>query len=452
MLWGGRFKQKIDDVALKFSSSLSFDKKLFYEDLKCTEAHVKMLKKINILTNLELNEILSGLTQLKHLWDTNEWVPSEEEHEDIHSAVETKLTELIGETAGKIHTGRSRNDQVVTDTKLWLIVHVNNLIQLIEGFQKTLLEKSKEYKTELIPSYTHLQQAQPISFGFHLMTYMEMLERDKNHFKCLLDDLDESPLGAGAVAGSTIELDRNFASMEMGFKRPTRHAMDTVSNRDYLLDFLHYISVSMMHLSRLSEELILWTSAEFNWVKLSDAYTTGSSLMPQKRNSDMAELIRGKVGRVYGNYIALMTTMKALPLAYNRDMQEDKEPMFDSYETYNQSLIIMNQMIKTMKFVDSNKIKSAHILATDLADEFVKKGVPFRKSHELVGEIIKISEETGKTYLEIQKEGLANHILLFSEIDIPTIQNALEKKKTYGNCSPTEVDSHINYFEKRLNK
>lgn len=448
MLWGGRFDEQMSRATLEFSSSLKFDSRLFDEDLECTIAHVKMLNKIDIISAQELEQILSGIDKLKELWYSKQWIPNDGEHEDIHSAVEHKLTELIGDVAGKIHTGRSRNDQVVTDTVLWLRKAAKELIEFISELQLTLVDCAEKYSSELIPSFTHLQQAQPITFGYHLLTYVEMFERDKIHFKSVLKALENCPLGAGAVAGSTLPLDREYTAKALAFQKPTSHAMDTISNRDFLVDFLHYASVSMMHLSRLSEEIVLWSSAEFNWIKLSDKYTTGSSLMPQKRNPDMAELIRGKVGRVYGNYISVMTTMKALPLAYNRDMQEDKEPMFDSFDTLKSSLIIMQGMISTLEMVSSGKITSETILATDLADEFVRKGVPFRKSHEYVGEIVKLSEETMKTFEEIQKEGLKSDIPHFEKINIPNLNTSINNKKTIGSCHTNEVDILISNFRK----
>ena len=450
MLWGGRFNSKITSDILSFSSSLAYDKTLFKEDILGTKAHVKMLCKVQLISEHDYKTIVNGLNTVSELWERGEWCPSPTEFEDIHSAVEIKLGELIGDVAGKIHTGRSRNDQVVTDMKLWMKKRASECIDQINHFQYVLIEKAKRYKTECIPSYTHLQQAQPISFGYHLMTYTEMLQRDKEQWVQLLDQVNENPLGSGAVAGSTLPLDRKFTTEELGFSSPTRHAMDAVSNRDFMVNALHYISVSMMHLSRLAEELILWSTAEFNWVRISDEYTTGSSLMPQKRNVDMAELIRGKVGRVYGNYISLMTTLKALPLAYNRDMQEDKEPVFDSFNTYTSCLNLMTGMIDSLTLLDSDKNMSEFMLATDLADECVKLGISFRESHRLIGEIVKLSERTGKTLKELQESDLPEHLLIFRKLHITNMNEAMNKKQTIGSCSLTEINRHIIEMEKRL--
>ncbi|MBK7105704.1 MAG: argininosuccinate lyase [Ignavibacteriae bacterium] len=333
MLWGSRFNKKFDNKALEFSSSLSFDINLLEWDVKVSKAHANMLNKIGILSTIENKSIQQTLDIIQFRFNEGSWNPNVTEFEDIHSAIENELTKIIGDVGKKLHTGRSRNDQVATDVRLWIKSAVNNLLSEISNLQKSLIKVAEDNTHTIIPGYTHLQRAQPISFAFHLLAYVEMLERDKERFKFTFSQSDENVLGSGALAGSTIEIDREFTTRELGFSRISNNALDSVSNRDFILDFLHSCNLAMMHLSRLSEEIILWTSYEWNFIKLGDEFTTGSSLMPQKKNPDLAELIRGKNGRTFGNYFALLSTIKSLPLSYNRDLQEDKEGMFDSYFT-----------------------------------------------------------------------------------------------------------------------
>lgn len=455
MLWGGRFKEKLNSKALKFSSSLKYDINLLQEDIEGSIAHAEMLSSINILSNDECKKIVSGLKQISEEWQNNSWKPDADKFEDVHSAVESRLFELIGDTAGKLHTGRSRNDQIALDLILWIKKRCSLINSLIIEFQKTLLEKSNAHVGTLIPGYTHLQRAQPISLAFHLLAYVEMLERDKSRFEFIKNNLNQSPLGSGALAGSTLPLDRNYSAEKLGFETPTGNALDSVSNRDFILDYLHACSVGMMHLSRFSEEIIIWSSSEWNFIKLSDSFTTGSSLMPQKKNPDMAELIRGKTGRVYGNYIGFASTMKSLPLSYNRDLQEDKEPLFDSSFTYEDSLEIMNGMISTAEFNINRfeeELQGDFSLATDIADWLVLKGMPFRDAHKIVGLVVQKCENDGKKFSSMSLDELKSISQVFDEsvMEYLDMNSELKKKKTIGSPNPQLVKERIDFWKKKL--
>ncbi|RJP62712.1 MAG: argininosuccinate lyase [Ignavibacteriales bacterium] len=452
MLWGGRFKDKLDDKAMKFSSSLSFDINLIHEDLLASTVHAEMLSKVDLISEDEFNKIKNGLKIIEEEWEADKWTPDESEFEDVHSAVESRLKELIGATAGKLHTGRSRNDQVATDMKLWIRKASSNLIELLTSTQKVFLELADAHTDTIIPGYTHLQRAQPISFAFHLLAYVEMFSRDKQRFT---PSGVEGPLGSGALAGSTLPLDREFTSAKLGFNNPTRNALDTVSDRDYLLDFLNACSIGMMHLSRLAEEVILWSSSEWKLIKLSDKYTTGSSLMPQKKNPDMAELVRGKTGRVFGNQFSLLSTMKGLPLSYNRDLQEDKEQVFDSFFTYADSLSIIKGVMETaqvnsLRFIE--ELKNDFSLATDLADWLVLKGIPFRDAHEIVGKVVKFAEDNNKTFSSITLEEMKKINSIFDEtaLECFNLKTALQRKQTFGSPNPTLVKEQIAYWKNQL--
>ncbi len=456
MLWGGRFQEQLNDKALRFSSSIKVDINLIVEDIEGSKVHAEMLAEINIISEDEANKIISGLDRIKSEWENKEWSPDKTRFEDIHSAVESRLYELIGETAGKLHSGRSRNDQIALDISLWIRKACGSINESIKNLQLSFLDISEKNTETIIPGYTHMQRAQPVSLAFHFLAYFEMFERDKSRFKFVKEGLNDSPLGSGALAGSTIPLDRNYTAEKLGFKKPSINALDSVSNRDFILDFLHASSVCMMHLSRLSEELILWSTSEWDFIKLSDAFTTGSSLMPQKKNPDMAELIRGKTGRVYGNYVALSATMKGLPLSYNRDLQEDKEPLFDSFNTLSDSLEIMNGMIKTAKFNSSKFVKELEgdfFLSTDLADWLVMKGIPFREAHGIVGQVVKKLEEDGKNYSNISVDILKSVHPVFDEtaLECFNLKSSLSRKKTTGSPNPAFLEDRIKFLKKYLN-
>jgi argininosuccinate lyase len=455
MLWGGRFKEKLNSKALKFSSSLKYDINLLSEDIEGSIAHAKMLSAVKIVSEDEKDKIVKGLKQIDNEWNNNTWTPEPEKYEDVHSAVESRLFEIIGDTAGKLHTGRSRNDQVATDLALWIRKNSGLVNELLIEFQKSLLEISALNIETLIPGYTHFQRAQPISLAFHLLAYIEMLERDKARFEFVKQSVSQSPLGSGALAGSTLPLDRNLTSKLLGFTEPTGNALDSVSNRDFILDFLHACSVGMMHLSRFAEEMVIWSTSEWNFIKLSDAFTTGSSLMPQKKNPDMAELIRGKTGRVYGNYIAFASTMKSLPLSYNRDLQEDKEPLFDSFSTYSDSLEIINGMLQTAEFNKDRfveELKGDFSLATDLADWLVQKQVPFREAHKIVGALVQKLESEGKNFKSTTISDLKSTSNVFDEsaLECLNMETALRRKKTSGSPNPADVNERIMFWKKKL--
>jgi len=457
MLWGGRFKSQLDQSAFKFSSSFGVDKKLIHEDIFGSIIQAEMLLKIGILNQQEFDSISDGLRKIEKDWNEGKWIPNETQFEDIHSAVETYLKELIGDAAGKLHTGRSRNDQVATDSRLWVKKATKEITSAIEDLQKTLLILAEKHTETLIPGYTHLQRGQPISFAFHMLAYVEMLERDKNRFNFVFDEANFSPLGSGALAGSTLPLDRQFTSEKLGFQEPTRNALDSVSDRDFMLDFLHSCSIGMMHLSRFSEEIIIWSSVEWNFIRLADEWTTGSSLMPQKKNPDMAELIRGKFGRTFGNYTALLTTMKSLPLSYNRDLQEDKESLFDSFETFFDSLLIMTGMMSSVHIKSERfkyELEGDFSLSTDLADWLVVKGIPFRESHHLVGQIVQLAETKQVKLHQLQLSEIKEIHSVFDEtaLDCFKIETALNRKKTFGSPNPSLVKKQIEEWLKSLNK
>lgn len=456
MLWGGRFKEKLNSKALKFSSSLKFDINLLSEDIEGSIAHAEMLAAVKIISNNEKEQIVSGLKKIEDEWNNNTWSPDPEKFEDVHSAIESKLFELIGDAAGKLHTGRSRNDQVATDLALWIRKNSSMVHELLTEFQKTLLEISSGNTGTLIPGYTHFQRAQPVSLAFHLLAYIEMLERDKARFEFVKKSVYQSPLGSGALAGSTLPLDRNLTSKKLGFTEPTGNALDSVSNRDFILDFLNACCVGMMHLSRFSEELVIWSTSEWNFIKLSDSFTTGSSLMPQKKNPDMAELIRGKTGRVYGNYIAFASTMKSLPLSYNRDLQEDKEPLFDSFSTYSDSLEIINGMLQTAGFNKDRfveELKGDFSLATDLADWLVQKQIPFREAHKIVGNLVQKFESEGRNFKSAVLDDLKSISTVFDEtaLECLNMETALQRKQTSGSPNPADVKKRIEFWKNKLN-
>lgn len=389
-LWGGRFDGKNEEWIDAFGASIAFDQKLAKQDLIGSLAHVKMLVKTGILSTEEGQQIIQGLENLQVKLANNE-LQFTVQNEDVHLNMETFLHETIGPVAGKLHTARSRNDQVATDMHLYLKEVLQQVIEKLAELRLVLVEKAETHIETILPGYTHLQHAQPISFAHHLMAYYQMFTRDQQRFTENIQRTDLSPLGAAALAGTTFPIDRQFAAKELGFSQIYQNSLDAVSDRDFILEFLSNASILMMHLSRLCEEIILWCSHEYQFVELTDTFSTGSSIMPQKKNPDMAELIRGKTGRVYGNLVGLLTVMKGLPLAYNKDLQEDKEGMFDTAETILSSLAIMSGMIATMKVNKEKMLASTQkdfSNATELADYLASKGIPFRQAHEIVGKLV----------------------------------------------------------------
>ncbi|WP_010294993.1 argininosuccinate lyase [Clostridium senegalense] len=393
-LWGGRFKEKESKLMEDFNSSLRFDKKLYKYDIQGSIAHVKMLAKCNILTDEEKDEIIKGLISI--LKDIDEAkLLIEGEYEDIHSFVEMNLISRIGEVGKKLHTARSRNDQVALDFRLYAKDKAKEIIEEIVNLKEAIVELGDENNV-LMPGYTHLQRAQVVTFKYHIMAYYNMLVRDEKRMINAIEVMDESPLGCCALAGTTYNTDRDFTAKELGFKKPVDNFLDGVSDRDFAIEILSACSIIMMHLSRLSEEIIIWSSKEFDFIEISDEFSTGSSIMPQKKNPDAAELIRGKTGGVYGNLMALLTTMKGIPLAYNKDMQEDKEGFFSGTNNVISCLKIMSGMLSSLKVneeVTKNAVKKGFLNATEGADYLVTKGIPFRDAHRIIGEIVLYCEE-----------------------------------------------------------
>ena len=389
-LWGGRFTKETDKLVYNFNASISFDKRFYEQDIRGSIAHVTMLAKQGILTEKEKEEIIEGLESIRRDVD-NGTLTITDEYEDIHSFVEANLIDRIGDAGKKLHTGRSRNDQVALDMKLYTRDEVTALDGLLKELLETLLTLMKKHMETYMPGFTHLQKAQPITLAHHMGAYFEMFKRDRQRMKDIYRRMNLCPLGSGALAGTTYPLDREYTAELLGFDGPTLNSMDSVSDRDYLIELLSAMSTVMMHLSRFSEEVIIWNSNEYNFVEIDDAYSTGSSIMPQKKNPDIAELVRGKAGRVYGALMSLLTTMKGIPLAYNKDMQEDKELVFDAVDTTKGCLALFTGMLKTIKFNKSRMEESAKngfTNATDAADYLVNHGVPFRDAHGIVGRLV----------------------------------------------------------------
>jgi argininosuccinate lyase len=389
-VWGGRFKEDADALVDEFNASIDFDQRLYEQDILGSMAHCRMLGKQGILSEDEISAILEALAEIKRDLDHGK-IPVSRDYEDIHTFVERTLIEKIGAVGEKLHTGRSRNDQVALDIRMYVRDTVKRVLSGIRDLQGVLLFVAETHSGLVMPGYTHMQRAQPVLLAHHLMAYFEMLRRDLSRFRETLDRTNVMPLGSAALAGSTFALDRQMVAEELGFDTITRNSMDAVSDRDFVLDFLYAASVLMMHLSRLSEELVLWSTQEFGFVTISDAFCTGSSIMPQKKNPDLPELVRGKTGRVYGDLMALLTTMKGLPLSYNKDMQEDKEALFDAADTIEACLKVMTHLLNETTF-NGDRMKEAvqrgYLEATDLADYLVRKGVPFRQAHEMVGRMV----------------------------------------------------------------
>ncbi|ANB59155.1 argininosuccinate lyase [Anoxybacillus sp. B7M1] len=455
-LWGGRFTKTAEEWVDEFGASIPFDQQLVEEDIEGSIAHVTMLGKCGILPNDDVEIIKAGLLALleKAKQDQLEFSVA---YEDIHLNIEKMLIDEIGHVGGKLHTGRSRNDQVATDMHLYLRKRVTEIMDLMKELQKVLVEKAEQHIETLIPGYTHLQRAQPVSFAHHLLAYFWMLERDYERFAESLKRINKSPLGAGALAGTTFPIDREYAAELLGFDGIYENSIDAVSDRDFIIEFLSNSSMLMMHLSRFCEELILWSSQEFRFVEMDDAFATGSSIMPQKKNPDMAELIRGKVGRVYGNLFGLLTVMKGTPLAYNKDMQEDKEGMFDTVKTVMGSLKIFAGMIETMKVnvaVMEAATKQDFSNATELADYLAAKGVPFREAHEMVGKLVLTCIQKGIFLADLPLEEYQKASPLF-ESDIYEALNpytAVNRRNSAGGTGFAEVRKAVANAKKRLSE
>ncbi len=389
-VWGGRFKEGMDEALERFNASLSFDRRLYPHDIEGSKAHCRMLAKQGIIEEEEASRMIQALSEIKSEIERGE-IDFHQTYEDIHTLVEKRLVEKVGALGEKLHTGRSRNDQVALDTRMYVREVVERVQSLVREMQEALILLAEKNVDVIVPGYTHLQRAQPILVSHHLLAYYEMLKRDRERFHEAGKRTNVLPLGSAALAGSTFDLDREMVAKELGFEAVSANSMDAVSDRDFLLDFLFAASALMMHLSRLSEELIIWSTQEFNFIRLPDAFCTGSSIMPQKKNPDLPELVRGKTGRVYGHLMALLTTLKGLPLSYNKDMQEDKEALFDTADTVEQCLMVMSRLLKEVTFnkeVMRKAVDEGYLAATDLADYLVGKGMTFRQAHEVVGKMV----------------------------------------------------------------
>jgi argininosuccinate lyase len=453
-LWGGRFEEVSSDVTERLSMSVHYDKRLYKQDIRGSKAHSEMLNKIGILSDDDLKKIHAGLAEIESEIESGSF-EFKQNLEDIHMNIEAKLTEKIGDAGKRLHTGRSRNDQVALDTRMYIrdeIVIIDMLLRKLIALLINIAEKNIDV---IMPGYTHLQVAQPVRFSHHMLAHAWALSRDLQRLKAAFNASNFSPLGVGALAGVNYENDRYYVKDKLEFEDITANSMDTVADRDYVLDFLYFASVNGTHLSRFCEELVLWSSSEFDFIRLSDQVTTGSSIMPQKRNPDLAELIRGKSGRLNGNLIALLTTIKGLPLTYNRDLQEDKEPLFDSIDVVKLSLEGMFEMLKDVQ-VKSDVMKKAvysnFSTATDLADYLVKKGVPFRESHEIVGNIVNFCEKEGEDFFGLSLDKL-KHFSKVIDADISEVLNpesSTERKTSAGSTAKEEVYAQIGKLKEML--
>ncbi|MBE5881727.1 MAG: argininosuccinate lyase [Lachnospiraceae bacterium] len=453
-LWGGRFTKDTDRLVYNFNASISFDQKFFHQDVEGSIAHVVMLEKQGILTLEEKDAIIKGLTSIREDVDSGK-LEITDEYEDIHSFVEANLIERIGDAGKKLHTGRSRNDQVALDMRLYTRDEVMAVDELLKELLTVLLDIMKENTETYMPGFTHLQKAQPITLAHHMSAYFEMFRRDRSRMNDIFNRMNYSPLGSGALAGTTYPLDRDYTASLLGFEGPTLNSMDSVSDRDYIIEFLSALSTIMMHLSRFCEEIIIWNSNEYQFVEIDDAYSTGSSIMPQKKNPDIAELVRGKTGRVYGALMSILTTMKGIPLAYNKDMQEDKELTFDAIDTVKGCLALFTGMVRTMKFnkeIMADSAMNGFTNATDAADYLVNHGVPFRDAHSIIGKLVLTCIEKDKAIHEMSMEELKEISDVFEAdiYDAVSLKTCVEKRLTIGAPGPDAMKKVIALCESYL--
>lgn len=454
--WTGRLTEPTHALVERFTSSLPFDRQLFEYDIQGSLAHCQALEKAKILTRAERRTLVRGLELVRDELRENRF-PFADSDEDIHMAVERRLTELVGPVGGKLHTGRSRNDQVTLDLRLYLRDHLRTLGSRIQDLQRAFLGQAREHLDVIIPGYTHLQRAQPVSLAHHFLAYVEMLERDNARVRDALKRVNVMPLGSGALAGNNYPIDRAFTAKLLEFPALTRNSLDAVSDRDYVAETLGVLAIIMMHLSRLSEELVLWASSEFSFVDLPDDFCTGSSMLPQKKNPDVPELVRGKTGRVYGHLLSIMTTLKGLPLSYNRDLQEDKEPLFDAMGTVLESLVIYAELIRRLRVrrdVLSGAVGSGFLLATELADYLVKKGVPFREAHGIIGQLVRYCLERRTEWHELSLADLKAASPHFSKdaLSCLSLEGAVDRKAQTGGTSRKQVTRQVNAWEAHLAK
>lgn len=456
-MWGGRFASGPSEIMEEINASIGYDKRLYNQDITGSIAHAEMLADAGILSKSDCKKIINGLKQIKQEIESDQFTFSRQ-LEDIHMNVESRLRELIGDAAGRLHTARSRNDQVATDFKLYVRDTIDHFITQLATLQLALAKKAEEHADVVMPGYTHLQTAQPVTFGHHCLAYVEMLGRDLTRFKDARKRLNECPLGAAALAGTSFPINRKMTAKALGFDRPTANSLDSVADRDFILETLSTASISAIHLSRFAEELVIWSSAEFNFIKLSDSFTTGSSIMPQKRNPDAAELIRAKVGRIIGAFNGLSMVMKGLPLAYSKDMQEDKEMAFDALDNYSLALAALTGMIEDMH---PNKEKMAasagggFSTATDIADWLVRViNLPFRDAHHVTGSIVALAEKQNLRLHELTLEDMQSVEPKITKdiFNVLSVENSVKSRKSYGGTAPTEVRKMAKKWIKSLEK
>ncbi|HMS83020.1 MAG TPA: argininosuccinate lyase [Nitrospira sp.] len=452
--WDGRFREKTHRLVETYTRSVMVDCRLYAEDIAGSIAHCKTLAKAKILTATETRRIIRGLGTVKRELDRGQF-PFTAQDEDIHMAIERRLTEIIGPLGGKLHTGRSRNDQVALDIRLYLRNQIEKLHAELVNLQRVLVAQAAENRTVMMPGYTHLQRAQPVLFAHHLLAYVEMLERDKGRLRDARGRLNVMPLGSGALAGTNYPINRRYTAELLDFPAVTANSMDAVSDRDFMIEVASALSIVMMHLSRLSEELILWASQEFHFVDLPDAFCTGSSMMPQKKNPDIPELVRGKTGRVYGHLLNLLTLLKALPLTYNRDLQEDKPALFDALDTVASSLEVMTELMRHVRVnreTLARALQGGGLLATELADYLVMKGVPFREAHGITGRIVRAALDQGREVTDLSLEELQRFSHRIAQDLFPRLTTvaAIDHKGQVGGTARTRVEQRIKELEKHL--
>lgn len=454
-LWGGRFSEQTDSLVEAFSASISYDKRLYAHDIKGSIAHARMLAKVGVLTEADCESILSGLDEIRMDIERNDFFWSDE-LEDVHMNIEARLIDRIGEAGKKLHTGRSRNDQVATDVRLYLRDEIDNLIGLLKAGRSALIDLAENEAETIMPGFTHMQAAQPVTFGHHLMAWQEMLHRDTQRLIDCRQRVNVMPLGSAALAGTTYPIDRAMTAELLGFESVSENSLDAVSDRDFIIEFISACALIMTHLSRMSEELVLWASPQFDFIELPDSYCTGSSIMPQKKNPDVPELIRGKTGRVTGNLMALLTLMKSQPLAYNRDNQEDKEPLFDTVDTLTICLQLFAGMVPLIKARADNMKEAAgrgFSTATDLADYLVRKGVAFRDAHEIVGKAVAYGIEQGKDLSEYTLDELQKFSAHIEKnvYDVLTLEGSVAARNHIGGTAPEQVRAAIKRARDILN-
>jgi argininosuccinate lyase len=446
-LWGGRFDKKMEKIVEAFNASIEYDQRLYAYDIAGSIAHVTMLAEQGIVTEKEKQEIVSGLQKIRGALEAGE-MDLPVSLEDIHMAIESSLIADLGETGKKLHTARSRNDQVQVDVKLYLKDEISNIQHALLHLEEKILKKAEEYAHQAMPGFTHIQHAQPVTTGFWLLAYFQMFKRDFERLQDTLERMDFCPLGACALAGTSLPIDRHRTAELLGFRGPTENAMDTVSDRDYIIEFLGDASISMMHISRIAEEFTWWNSSEFSYIDIDDSFCTGSSIMPQKKNPDMAELLRGKVGRVYGALMGMLTVMKGTPLAYNKDFQEDKEGLFDAVQTWKASLAILADMLDNTNFNKAQMEKQTgkgFLAATDIAEYFAKQGIPFREAHEIVGKMVKFCENNQKSFEDLTLQELEKLDSRLAAIGFPdmSISACIKAKASFGGTAPQEIKRQL---------